>query len=256
MKSASIPDFSVPDFANADGINFVMITKGAQDVAEYGKHYVGKPPNGKLPGHVAKELARGAVTLKPGNGQKPHKLPELSIKVEEGVNLYVIGFGEDTQTRFGPTSAPIQTLPPEYSNLFLKDVGLIYVDGAGNEKYVAAADIPANYPVIPESAMLVFTLDRAAMEYAWQVGVSIPGHTDYSIKIPFFLNLYDTKSGRPVWAYGEHDGPKSGSNSGAGQPIGAEFDMAQAKAANAGGEMPGTVIHGGIHPSKPSQFLY
>ena len=246
----------VPDFANAAGINFVMITKGKDDVAEYGKHYKGKPPKGKYPGFVAKGLARNAITLKPGNGQS-HPLPtELSIKVEPGVALYVIGLAADTQTRFGPSSAPIQILPPEYSNLFLKDVGLIYVDGSGVEQFVPAADIPANYPAIPKSAMLTFTLDRAAMEYAWQVSVSDLGHSDYAIKVPFFLNLYDSVSGRPVWAYGDPTGPKNPSIGGASTLKKAKSVKAQAKAAQAGGGNPITATHGGIHPGKPSQFLY
>ncbi len=244
----------VPDFAAASKVAYRLITKATDDRPTVGKHFKGAAPSGKKPGFVAKGLAKGTVAL--NNGQMPGQLhTEISIKAEPGTNLYLIALDPSTQTRFGPGRYPIQLLPLDYTELFLQDVGLIYVDGAGTELFVAAADIPANYGSIPASAMLAFTLNRAALETAWTLGVTNSGHIDYSMKIPFFLNLYDCVSGRPVWAYGDPSVAISTSTNQSQLKV-AKPVKSQAKAAQAGGGLPTPMVHGGIHPNRPTQFLY
>ena len=245
---------SVPDFANANKVFYRLISKGTGDHPVFGQHHKGSPNSTKKPGFIAAQLAKGAIPLDAGPGWAVNGHPELSVKAEAGVNLYLIGLEPGTQTRFGPGRYPIQLLPLDYTDMFLKDVGLIYADGAGTAQFVAAADIPANYGAIPASAMLAFTLDRTALENAWKLGVSNAGHTDYVLKVPFFLNLYDCVSGRPVWAYGEPDVVTS-TGSGAAQLKTAKPGKSAAKAAQSGGN-PGLMTHGGIHPGSPTQQLY
>lgn len=233
----------VPDFHTATHICFRQITKGPQERALIGKHYKGQAPAGKTPGWQAGEIAQNKVPC--ANGAWPgQKHTELSIEAEAQETLYLIGLDNSTRTRFGPNRYPIQLFPAEYTDAFLKDVGLIYLDKQGQPSFVEAKDIAANYGNIPTDAILAFTLQRTALESAWNAGVVQAGHGDFTFAVPFYLDLYDISTGRPVWTFGAGHGPSK-----------AAATTPTAKAAPGSGTLQ-PLIHGGIHPSSVSQVFY
>lgn len=238
----------VPDFADAKLVCYRQITKDTakNDLAVIGKHCKVKPPKGQKPGKIAENLVKGTQghTVGPWPGQKH---TGLSIEAEAGETLYLIELDGTTQTRFGPSIHPIQLLPLESTDLILKNVGLIYLDQVGDAHFIEAAHIPANYGSIPATAVLTFTLDRTALETAWNLGVTQPGHSDYSLKVPFYLSLYDTSTGRPVWAYGAHDVAQ---NESGGLP------KSSTQKSSGPSNPPTTLTHGGIHPGSASQVFY
>lgn len=240
----------VPDFTNAKTVCYREIGKGPApiDRAVVGRRLKSATSAAKSAGWHAKEIAAGKASLV--NGPWPNtKYTDLSIEAEKNEALYLIGLGTGTGCRFGPSSNPIQLFPIEWTGSILKDVGLIFQDVLGNDVFVDAADIPAQYGSIPASAMLAFTLDRKDLETAWNSCVTSAGHTDYTLKVPFFLNLYDVNTGLPIWAFGDPNLAAAGSSV-------APKGKASAKMAAGGGNGLQPMTHGGIHPGSTTQVFY
>ena len=186
------------------------------------------------------------------NGQWPgQKHSELSVEVTPGNNLYLIKLDPATEALFMAGTDPINVLPPELGAAVLSDVGLAFMD-ADELRFMPAADFAAA-TAVPQGAMLTFTCDRAKLEQIWK-GIMPDGHKEFPIKIPFYLNLYDSRSKKPVWTFCPPDH--------AFRPAAAADKQVETH----GGIHPSDdphgddhlhfVTHGGIHPGTPSQLLY
>lgn len=235
----------LPGFNGVSTVCYRRIVKGAQDVAEVGAHHKQPTSQGQPATHIVTDLAKG--NTKPAPGKWPnHKHSELSVEAEAGLAVYMIELDSSTRARFGPGAYPIQLLPLTLTGSLLRDVGLLYTTPAGELVFVEADDIAAQYGSIPANAILTFSCDRKDLENAWTQIVINAGHAGKDIEIPFFLNLYDTKTGLPVWTYGnwhpvhtiDHD---DGHSHDGGRNCDDKSDVR---------------IHGGIHPSSAVQLLY
>ncbi len=160
----------------------------------------------------------------------------LSIKLQAGDCTYLVSLAKGTRAAFGPGHHPIMILPPTAGRALLDEVGLVYVDPASKEVvFMPADEIPAQYKHVPAGAALTFRCNSQVLQAYWNDVVGSAGH-QMAVQIPFFFNLYDTKTGKPVWTFGAH--------------ALAEHDH------DKGPDRQDFRTHGGIHPSSPSQTLY
>ncbi len=215
-----------PDLKDVRNVAFRLFTKGQHDVPKVEKWDNAPVEPGKAwdrIGHHLKGNGKG--------GQPPNpKHTEMSIELVNGKTVYVIEFGNDTQTEFGPGGAPITLLPPSLSGKYLSDVGLVFLDASGAPDFLAAEGINAD---TPKRTALMFTCDRVELEKVWKD--SFKGH-DHAVPlaVPFFLNLYNATTKLPVWSSDAH---------GSIHPVGKNPPV-------------GVRTHGGIHPSSNVQLLY
>lgn len=214
-------------------------------------------------GHVVTEVkaddpadaivARHAKNPEPTkNGPWPNqKHSELSVQISSGNNLYLIKLDPDTRAVFAPGTDPIVVLPPELGGSLFENVGLAYVE-ANELRFLPAANL-RDSATVPPQAMLAFTCDRAKVEQVWK-SVMPEGHKDMPVRIPFYLNLYDSVTKKPVWTFGAPEHPfrpaaaidKSVETHGGIHPSDDPH----------GDDHVHFVTHGGIHPGSPSQLLY
>lgn len=186
------------------------------------------------------------------NGPWPNqKHSELSVKINDGNNLYLIKLDPETRAVFAAGTVPIMVLPPELGSGILENISLAYVE-ADELRLLPAANIAAS-EAVPPQAMLAFTCDRAKMEQVWASAMP-QGHTDIAVKIPFYLNLYDAVTKKPVWTFGAPRCPF--------RPAALDHRLVETHGGiHPSGDPHGDdhvhiVTHGGIHPSTPSQLLY
>jgi hypothetical protein len=183
---------------------------------------------------------------------KPSKAPtDLSIEVDSSDTTYVIRIEPDIQTAFGPGPNPIMILPPHLGKDLLSDVGLIDEDGV----FTPAEDIDYDFAKRPKNAALTFRCNLGELKKAWAKYVD-KIHPNHKIEIPIYFNLYDTKTGGPVWAYDKnryHDDHHRFMQ---------EEESARLNVETHGGIHPKSdddhhiKTHGGIHPGGASQYLY
>lgn len=171
---------------------------------------------------------------------------DLSIFLEEGDVTYVVELDSDTRAAFGPSAHPIMIMPFMLGRQLLSDVALVHKDSAGKIVLTPAQEIGAFYSSIPKNAALTFRCSRSAMAAAWAEIVNAAGHDDARIRIPFFLNLFDKKTGKPVWTYGEGYHPAGSAHN--------DHDHDHDHGRQ-GKDRDGRV-HGGIHPPTVAQFFY
>lgn len=190
-------------------------------------------------GHFSKHGPNGA----PSASKPTHAPTDLSIEVDSDDTTYVIRIDPLAQTAFGPGSNPIMILPSHLGKDLLKDVGLIDQSGA----FIAAEDISYDFAKRPANAALTFRCNLAALKVAWEKSVDAR-HGGYKVEIPIYLNLYDTESEGPVWAFDDHRFHDDH------QKFEAEALAANKNPETHGGIHPKT--HGGIHPRGAAQFLY
>ena len=170
---------------------------------------------------------------KPDVGPWPnHKYSQLSVEATEGRNLYLIAIDPQARTKFGPGPSPIQIMPPGFGTGLIEEIALIYVDSNGLVLRMEATDIPTDITLVPDNAMLSFVCDRAKLVDEWKRVVGGTGHGSSPMRIPFFLNLWDTETNLPVWTYG----------------VEAHAEHHE--------DHPHIVTHGGIHPSDPTNDFY
>lgn len=232
---------------------FREIGKGSHnDEAVFQGHWTTKVKADEPASAIIERHAKNPHPTK--NGKWPNqRRSELSVEISADTNVYLIRIDPDTRAAFGPEPDPIMVLPRGFGEQVLSDVGLVYVDAAGTTRFMAAADIPTQFDQVPTGAMLTFTCDRVEIAKLWK-SIMPQGHEDMPINIPFYLNLYDTRTKAPVWTY---------------QPAGrAANDHVHADkyVETHGGIHPSEdphgdnpihfVTHGGIHPGSPSQSLY
>ena len=173
------------------------------------------------------------------------------MQVSDGNNLYLIKLDPETQAMFMPGTGPIIVLPPELGAAVLSDVGLAFMD-ADTLRFMTAAEFAAA-TAVPQGAMLAFTCDRAKLNQVW-TEIMPDGHKDFPIKIPFYLNLYDSRSKKPVWTFGAPNHPF--------RPAALDHKFVETHGGIHPSDDPhgddhlGMVTHGGIHPGTPSQLLY
>lgn len=172
----------------------------------------------------------------PKSGDYPDADP-LSIKVEDSETTYVIKLGTGTRAAFGPGSHPIMILPFMQGRKLLDDIGLIYPDPANGNRptFLPAEGIGSVFAKVPKDAVLTFRCSRATLQAEWDRVVGKAGHPEAPLRIPFFLNLFDLKTGLPVWTYDKnryhkHEHVDAG-----------DFNWR---------------VHGGIHPGNVTQWLY
>lgn len=155
---------------------------------------------------------------------------DLSIPIEHGDDdvTYLIRLNSCTRAAFGPGPHPIMIMPMTLGRELLSDIALVYEDSEKNIVRMTQNNIPHEYSEVPKNAALSFRCNRSKLIAAWTAIVNNAGHLERNFRIPFFLNLFDTKTGKPVWTYGEgyHRAPKKDR------------------------------FHGGIHPQTVTQFLY
>lgn len=197
-------------------------------------------------------VTRHAKNAPTKNGPWPsQKHSELSVEVTRGNNLYLIKLDPETRAVFMPGTAPIMVLPPELGSGILENISLVYAE-ADELRLLPAANIAAS-EAVPSQAMLSFTCDRANMERVWASAMP-QGHTDIAVKIPFYLNLYDAATKKPVWTFGPPV-PRF-------RPAAADDKQVETHGGihpsddPHGDDHPHFTTHGGIHPGTPSQLLY
>jgi hypothetical protein len=165
---------------------------------------------------------------------------DLSIFLEDGDVTYVIELDSGTRAAFGPSAHPIMIMPFMLGRQLLDDVALVHKDSGGRIVRTPAQSIGAFYSEVPKNAALTFRCSRSAIAAAWDEIVKGAGHYDPRIRVPFFLNLFDKKTGKPVWTYGEDYHPGGRHDH---EHNGQEKDRKDR-------------VHGGIHPNTVTQFLY
>lgn len=170
--------------------------------------------------------------LEPADKSTKAPPTDLSIQLEGDSDdvTYVIELHPSTRAAFGPGPHPIMILPMMLGRELLSDIALVYKDSKGDTVRMTQNNIPHEYSEVPKNAALSFRCNRSKMRAAWSANVNNAGHHDHNIRIPFFLNLFDKNTGKPVWTYGE-DYHKPG---------GPKKDR----------------FHGGIHPQTVAQFFY
>ena len=232
---------------NIDNVIFRSIIKSAKyDEAIYGYTRV-IPVTAQ---DRVEDIVAGFVTDPTSGEADPQPAPHrssLSVPVQPGNNLYLIKLDGSARAAFGPGPNPIMVLPPKLGDELLGDIQLIF-DNGGTTKFLAAGAIPNTFNEVPEKAVLAFTCDRTKLEQVWK-SVMPEDHKDMPVAIPFYLNLYDTKTGAPVWAFLSH-GRRA-----------ADHQHNTKHPETHGGIHPSYgpihfVTHGGIHPGSPSQTLY
>lgn len=193
----------------------------------------------------------------PGPGAPPTKpSSHLSIKVEDGKNLYLIrltgasdGINFDTRAKWGPGNPPLSFLPENVhgGNKPLKQIRLAIAE-AGRIRYIPETAIPARIDDLPDGAWILFRCDHADMADLWK-------RLGYNPKTPFLIpfryNLFDRETKTPIWNVDhDHNAP------------GDDHDHADANKAvtTHGGKHPndagkGTMTHGGKHPNDAIKFL-
>lgn len=156
------------------------------------------------------------------NGVSADRPTSLSLRPAADDTTYVVRIQDRIRTAF--SSNPITILPPELNNL-ISHVGLLK-PGTGDEvQFVEPSSLGGFDPDLI-GASLTFRCNRAEMLDAWQQAMPV-GHKGFPLAIPFFLNLYDTETGMPVWTTQQH-------SPNAHQPL----------------------FHGGIHPDSVTQLFY
>lgn len=194
----------------------------------------------KIWNEVGKQLGK---KRKPNDsGRLPKKPPtDLSVYLLDEDVTFVIELHETTRAAFGPGPHPIMILPSMLGRELLSEVALIYKDASGQVIRLTQNNIPHEYSAIPPGAALSFRCSRSKMIAVWIANVINAGHGNpqkINIRVPFFLNLFDKATGKPVWTYGTdyHPELKDGHDHDKG-PI-------------------DDLVHGGIHPDSVTQFFY
>lgn len=191
----------------------------------------------------------------PGPGAPPSKPgANLSIKVEDGKNLYLIrltgandGPNLDTRAKWGPGGPPLGFVPENvYGNdKPLKQVRLA-VEDQGQVRYVPEAAIPSRIDDVPNGAWVVMRCDFADMQKLWN---DLGYDANHPFLIPFRFNLFDRETKTPVWNV-DHDHADS---DGHDHAVSAKGVLTHGgKHPNAG---KGTMTHGGKHPNQDNGFL-
>lgn len=172
-----------------------------------------------------------------GTAQTPPTNPanvvpvDLPFKLIDGNNLYLFRLansndGEsDTQAKFGPATAPMQTLPDGVNkggNGFIKQLGLYFIRN-GSLSFYADNNIPATLAGVPDDAWLGFVCKASDAKARWDELHPAGGGADFSF--PVYLNLYDRVEECPCWGIDDDHG---------------EVQI---------------MVHGGIHPSTLSSSL-
>lgn len=156
---------------------------------------------------------------------------DLPFKLVEGNNLYLFRLangtdGEaDTQAKFGPATAPMQTLPDGVSkagNGFIKQLGLYFIRN-GSLSFYADNNIPGTLDAVPDDAWLGFVCQASEAKTRWDELHPKGGEGEFSF--PVYLNLYDRQEKCPCWGIDDDHG---------------EMNI---------------MVHGGIHPSTLSSSL-
>lgn len=172
---------------------------------------------------------------------------QLSIKVEDGRNLYMIrlanekdGPNHDTRAKWGAGGPPLGFLPENIygANKPIKQMALA-LEAQGRVRYIPEAAIPARLPDVPNGAWILFRCDAADMKKFWS---DLGYEADHDFIIPFRYNLFDRQQSTPIWNVDHSHGDDDH-----------DHDAASNKAvATHGGIHPGgakgTLTHGGIHP--------
>lgn len=145
---------------------------------------------------------------------------DLSFELYSEKALYAIKFASHSQkngdgVRFGPGMAPITFIGSKEFFGFdvISNVRLFYKSADEKIYAIDAVDIPKKYDEMPENSWAVFECDTgpciSMIRENRSKSYSKVSHS-HSIKIPFYLNIYDEESKFPIW-YGEgistkHDG--------------------------------------------------
>lgn len=236
-----------PNLDDVSNVAFRLFTMGPHDVPQVKTWDEAPVGRGKAWDRIGDHLKGHGQ-----NGQYPKQQhTELSIRLVQGKTTYVIAFGSDTQTVFGPGNPPITLLPPSMTAKYLSNVGLVYRDASGAPDFTAS--IPTDFDKLPPGAALTFTCDRTALELAWTDAFNGHGRP-VPLALPFYLNLYDAKSMLPVWASDAHLHFHDAGLAAANFETHGGIHPGDKKVA-VGGPM-GFLTHGGIHPSSNVQLLY
>jgi hypothetical protein len=236
----------IPNLDDTSNVAFRMFTMGPHDVPQVKIWDEAPVGRGKAWDRIGYHLKGHGQ-----HGQYPNQQhTELSIRLVEGKTTYVISFGNDMQTVFGPGNPPITLLPPSFSTEYLSNVGLVFPGASGAPDFTTS--IPADFDKLPAGAALMFTCDRLPLELAWKNAFKDHGRA-VPLAMPFFLNLYDAKSQLPVWSSDMHLHMQSGE---AASHVETHGGIHPGGKNPPDGGKPGGVTHGGIHPSSNVQLLY
>ncbi len=204
---------------------------GGKETAAFTTHKKETPKPGDDVWKLVEAHAKGHGNPNPGPWPN-HTYSQLSVEATKGRNLYLIAIDPNAHTKFGPGPSPIQIMPPGFGTGLIEEIALIHVDSNGQVLRMEAKDIPTDIRLVPDNAMLSFVCDRAELLKEWDRVVTGAGHSGSPMRIPFFLNLWDSHTNLPVWTYG----------------VEAHAEHRE--------DHSHIFTHGGIHPSDPTNDFY